>query len=80
MVASAAVQTAINIHNRIKELQEAVSAFTYAHSSDEKLRHAVPVVGRLIRKVLRDVTFFRSVSLPRVPPQRWPTHSHPYSS
>ncbi|KAL8432261.1 hypothetical protein ACSSS7_004721 [Eimeria intestinalis] len=55
-----AVQTAINIHNRIKELQEAVAAFSYAHSNERRLRLAVPIVARLIRKVLRDVTFFRS--------------------
>ncbi|KAL8451680.1 hypothetical protein Emed_001842 [Eimeria media] len=55
-----AVQTAINIHNRIKELQEAVAAFSNAHSNERRLRLAVPIVARLIRKVLRDVTFFRS--------------------
>ena len=54
-----AVQTAISIHNSIKQLQEAVAAFAAAHSSEEKLRLAVPVVSRLIRKILRDVTFFR---------------------
>lgn len=55
----AGLKVALGIHQRLKDLMSVETAFWNALTPEKKLGGAVPVVAKLLRKIVRDVTFFR---------------------